>query len=173
MTFGLIDVLLLICLSGFVFYGLFFGLIRMTGVFLGTIVGAIVASRLYLSVSSILSPLFFGYENLGKVVVFLLLFSLINKLVGFGFMFVEKVFNLISIIPFLKTINRFAGGVLGFFTGSMTIGLVLYFVSKYAVLDFFIGTQLVDSKLAPVFLFFNKIILPLLPEVLKKIQSLI
>ena len=169
----IIDVVLLIILSGFVFYGLFFGLIRTVGTFLGMIIGAVLASRLYLPVAEWLDSFFFGYHNLGKVVVFLILFSLINRLTGFAFYLLDKTFNLISIIPFLKTINRLGGAVLGFLTGSLSIGLILYVASKYSILESFFGKWLVDSQFSHFFIKFADFLLPLLPEMLKKIQGLI
>lgn len=169
----IIDVILLITLSGFVFYGLFFGFIRAFGAFLGVIVGAVLASRLYLPVASMLGPLFFGLNNMGKVLVFLILFSLFNRLTGLCFYLIEKAFNLISIIPFLKTINRLLGAVFGFLTGGLAIGLSLYVISRYAILDSLMGLWLIDSNLAPMFLKFNDVLLPLLPEMLKKLKSLI
>ena len=168
-----IDVILIVILSGFVSYGLFFGLIRSLGVLVGVIVGAILASRFYLIAFNFVEPIFFGFGNLGKVLIFVILFSLINRVVGLGFYFLEKVFNVISIIPFLKTINRLAGAILGFFAGGLSIGLVLYVISKYTLLDYFIGRWLVDSSLTPMFLKFNDLLLPLLPEMLKALKSLI
>lgn len=169
----IIDVILVVILSGFVFYGLFFGLIRSFGVLVGVVVGAVLASRLYLPVSNLIDPVFFGFNNLGKVLVFLVLFSLINRLVGFAFYLVEKVFRLVSIIPFLKTINRLGGAVFGFLAGGLAIGLVLYIISRYTLLDFWLGKWLVNSTVAPMFLKFNDILLPLLPDLLKKLKSLI
>lgn len=169
----LIDVVLLLIIAGFVFYGLFFGLIRMIGSFVGLVVGAIFASRFYLLVYEFVNPVFFGYENLGKVMTFIILFSILSKLVGFGFYLLEKVFNIIAIIPFLKTFNRLGGAIFGFLVGSLSVGLVLYVSSKYAIITTFFGKWLVMSKLAPLLIFFAKVLLPLLPEVLKKIQGLI
>lgn len=169
----IIDVILLLILAGFVFYGLFFGLIRTTGAFLGVFVGAVLASRLYLPVSDWVESFFFGYVNLGKVIVFLILFSLLNRLTGFLFYLLDRAFNIISIIPFLKTINRLGGAALGFLTGSLSIGLVLYVAGKYAFLDHWFGQWLAKSEFSQFFLSFAKMLLPLLPEVLKKIQSLI
>lgn len=168
-----IDVVLIIILSGFVFYGLFFGLIRALGAFLGVFAGAILASRLYVQASDWLEPFFFGYNNLGKVMVFLILFSLFNRLTGFLFYLLDRAFNLISIIPFLKTINRLGGAILGFLTGSLTIGLVLYVSAKYAAISHWFGQWLSQSEFSGFFLGFARFLLPFLPEILKKIQSLI
>jgi membrane protein required for colicin V production len=173
MMVPLIDVVLLIVLFGFVFYGLFFGFIRSLGSLVGVLVGAILASRLYLIVFDWFQDFFMGHDNLGKVVVFIILFTLINRLVGILFYIIEKVFNLLTIIPFLKTINRLLGAVFGFITGGFFIGLILYVANKYAFIEHWVGKWLVDSFLAPIFLKFANYLLPLLPEMLKKLQSLI
>jgi membrane protein required for colicin V production len=170
---SIFDVILVIILSGFVFYGLFFGLIRTFGTFLGVIVGAVIASRFYLPIASWLEPFFFGYNNLGKVIVFILVFSLVNRLVGFAFYLLDRAFNILSIIPFLKTINRLGGLALGFLTGSLALGLVLYVASKYSILESFFGHWLQNSEVAPFLIKFASLLLPLLPEFLKKLQSLI
>ncbi|HOZ55838.1 MAG: Colicin V production protein [Parcubacteria group bacterium ADurb.Bin316] len=170
---SIFDVVLLISLAGFVFYGLFFGLIRTFGTFTGVLVGAFLASRFYLSVAEWLDAFFFGYNNLGKVLVFILLFSLFNRLTGFVFYLLDRAFNIISIIPFLKTFNRLGGAILGFITGSLILGLILYVASRYALIGYWFGDNLVDSKVAPFLLKMANLLLPLLPEVLKKVQSLI
>lgn len=167
-----IDVILVVILSGFVFYGLFFGLIRTLGAFLGLLAAAFIASRLFLPVSLWINSFFFGYANLGKILVFLILFSLINRLVGFLFYLLDRAFNLISIIPFLKTFNRLGGVILGFLTGSLCIGLFIYVISRYSLIDHWFGNWLAQSELAPFFLKFTNLLLPFLPEVLKKMRSL-
>jgi membrane protein required for colicin V production len=170
---SIFDVVLIVILAGFTFYGLFFGLIRTFGTFAGVLVGAFLASRFYLPVASWLNSFFFGYGNLGKVLVFILLFSLFNRLTGFVFYLIEKAFNLISIIPFLKTFNRLAGAILGFLTGSLILGLILYVASRYAIIGNWFGDNLVSSKITPFLLHVANFLLPLLPEMLKKLQSLI
>ena len=170
---GIFDIILLIILAGFVFYGLFFGLIRTLGSLAGVIIGAWLASRFYLGVFSWVGSLAFGFNNLGKVVVFIILFSLINRLVCFAFVILDKTFNIISIIPFLKSINRLAGAVLGFLMGGLSLGLILYVAARYAVFNSFFGDWLVNSEVAPRLIKFASVLVPLLPEVLKKLQSLI
>lgn len=173
MGMSILDTILIVSIAGFVFYGLFFGLIRALGTFVGVIAGAIIASRLFLPVSSWIEPIFFGYNNLGKVLVFIVIFSLVNRLVGFVFYLLDKAFDIISIIPFLKTINRLAGAILGFITGGFFIGLILYVASKFVFIENWFGRWLLDSEVSPFLIKFVDILLPLLPEVLKKLQSLV
>ncbi|MFA4834176.1 MAG: CvpA family protein [Patescibacteria group bacterium] len=170
---GIFDIILLIILAGFVFYGLFFGLIRTLGSLAGVIVGAWLASRFYLEVFSWVKDLSFGFNNLGKVATFIILFSLINRLVCFAFVILDKTFHIISIIPFLKSINRLAGAILGLLMGGLIMGLILYVAARYTIFNSFFGDWMVNSEVAPRLIKFSSVLTPLLPEVLKKLQSLI
>ena len=167
------DVILLIILAGFVFYGLFFGLIKTVGNLAGVIVGAFIASRFYIPVFYWAEDLFFGYENLGKVITFIVLFTIVNRIVGLVFALIDKSFGLISIIPFLKTINRLGGAVLGFVMGGLILGLILYVASRYAIIGYFAGDMIANSQIAPFLVKFAGILTPLLPEMLKKLKSII
>ncbi len=169
---SIFDVALLIVLFGFIFYGLFFGFIRTLGGLVGVFVGAFFASRFYLPVSAWASQWFFGHDNIAKIIIFIVLFSLISKITGLVFYFIEKVFNIISIIPFLKTFNRLLGAVLGLLTGSLCLGLFIYLASRYSLINDWLGNELVNSKIAPYLLKVANLLLPFLPEMLKKLQSL-
>ena len=125
----IIDIVLLIVLSGFVFYGLFFGLIRTLGSLIGVVGGLWFTLIFYLTVFDWVKNLFFGHELAGKIITFFILFSLVNRLIGFVFALLDRTFDLISVIPFLKTINRLAGAALGFIEGGLVLGLVLIFIS--------------------------------------------
>ena len=169
----IIDVILTIILFGFVFYGLFFVLIKTLGSLVGVVVGAFIASHFYIIVFGWAENLFFGYNNLGKVICFMVLFAISNRLICLIFALLDKTFHIISIIPFLKTINRLAGAILGFIEGGLVLGLILYVVARYSFIGHWIGDWLAGSQLAPFLLKFANILLPLLPEVLKKIQGII
>jgi len=170
---SIFDVVLLIILAGFVFFGLFFGLVRTLGALIGVVAGAFVAGHFYLQVFSWAEPMAFGLNNLGKVVVFIILFSIANRLTGFIFSLIDRAFDIISIIPFLKTINRLAGAVLGLLLGGLVLGLVLYVAARYAIIGNFFGDWLINSQIAPPLIKFASVLTPLLPEILKKLQSLI
>jgi membrane protein required for colicin V production len=167
------DVILLLILACFIFYGLFFGLIRTLGSIVGVLAGAFLASRYYLQVFDWIGSISFGYDNIGKVVVFILLFTIINRLVGLVFAILDRTFNIISIIPFLKTINRLAGAFLGFLEGALILGLIIYVASKYSFLPSMFGGWIVDSEMVPFLLKFVNLLLPLLPEALKMIEGIV
>lgn len=167
------DAILLLILAGFIFYGLFFGLIRTVGSLVGVVIGAWVASHWYLEFFNWAQSLAFGYNNLGKVLSFIILFVLANRLVGFIFILLDKFFHLISIIPFLKTINRLAGAVFGFLEGGLVLGLILYVASRYTLLEHWLGQAMTGSKLVPFLVKFTDVLTPLLPDLLKQLNSII
>jgi membrane protein required for colicin V production len=169
----ILDIILLFILAGFVFYGLFYGLIKTVGSLVGVILGAWGAAHFYLSFFDIIKYLFFGLDNLGKVICFLIIFVIINRLATFVFVVLDKTYNILSILPFLKTINRLAGAVFGFIEGGLVLGLALYILVKYVGADNFLGGMLIKSEFTPFLLDFIKILLPLFPEILKEMKTIV
>ena len=162
------DIILLIILAGFVFYGLFFGLIRTLGSLLGVVLGVWLAFIFYLTVFDWVKNLFFGHELSGKIVVFIILFTIINRLIGLIFAILDRTFDLLSVIPFLKTINRLAGAALGFIEGGLVIGLILLYVSQTSFSHWLNGSQV-----APFLIKFTQAVIPLLPGLLNKIKGVV
>jgi membrane protein required for colicin V production len=171
LTTNWLDVALLLFMAGFVFYGLFFGLIKTVGSLAGVVVGAWAASRLYLLFFGFAKSLAFGHDDWGKVVSFIICFVIINRLIGLIFALIDRAFNLISIIPFLKTINRLGGAILGFLEGGLVLGLMLYVIGRYPEVLGFLGNYTAKSQLTPFLLQFTGVLKPLLPELLKQIKS--
>ena len=167
------DVILLILLAGFVFYGLFFGLIRVIGGLVGVVIGTILASRYYLFVFNYLEEIFLGYDNLGKVFSFIFTFILIRKLIILVVASLNTAFNIISIIPFLTTINRIGGAILGFLQGSLILGLILFVASRYTIIEHWFGEFLVNSTIVPILIKIASVLMPLMPEILKGLNALI
>ncbi len=163
----ILDIIILLILAGFIFYGLFFGLIRTVGSLFGMVGGLWLTLIFYLDVFGWIKNLFFGHELSGKIITFFVLFTLINRLIGFIFILIDRTFDLISIIPFLKTINRLAGAVLGFIEGGLVLGLVLLFISQTIF-----SVWLNNLKVAPFLINYAKVIMPLLPGLLDRIKGM-
>jgi len=170
---SIFDVVLILFLGGFVFYGLFKGLIKLLGDVIGLIVGAWAASHYYLVAYNWLKWLYFGQENLGKVISFVIVLLVAIRLVGWLFILLQKVFDIMSIIPFLKSINKLAGGILGLIEGISVLGLIIYMASRYSFVTSFFGAQLASSQIAPLLAQAVSILTPLFPTALKMLQSLI
>lgn len=169
---SIFDVVLLLILSGFVWFGFWFGLIRSIGSLAGVFIGAYVAGIYYIDLANWIGGYIGLNENILKVIGFILVFSLVSRLVGFIFYLIEKAFKVLSIIPFLTTINRLAGALLGFAEGVLILGLLIYVVGRYSFWDF-LKIQIESSQIVPYFLKATNLITPFLPEILKKLESFI
>jgi len=169
----IIDIVLLLILAGFVFYGLFFGLIKTAGSLIGVTVGTWVASRTYLIFFGWVSNLALGHENLGKILSFIICFTIVNRLVGLIFALIDKAYSILTIVPFLKTINRLAGAVLGLIQGGFVLGIFLYIIGRYTPEGSVVAKMFSVSQFAPFLLNFGNVLTPLLPEIVKRLKSII
>lgn len=169
----IIDLILVIVLAGFIFYGLFFGLIRTFGSLATFLAGLWVSVKYYIPIAVWLNAkgIFFGYFSIGRVIVFLILFALVNRLVALGFSLLERTFNLVSIIPFLKTINRLTGAIFGFLLGMIILGLLLNFFLGLPFAGAWLAKILAKSKIMPYLVKFVAILKPLFPAAAGKIKK--
>jgi uncharacterized membrane protein required for colicin V production len=170
---AIIDIVLLLSLAGFVFYGLFFGLIRSVGNIAGLLIGAYGASRVYLIIFNWIANFGWGHDNLLKVISFIVCFTVISRVVSLVFIVIDKFYSVLTIIPFLKTINRLAGAILGLVEGSFVLGLFLYIIARYTPASSAPAEMLASSKLAPFLLNFGNALVPLLPELVQHLKSII
>lgn len=168
----LFDVILIVLLAGFVFYGLFFGLIQTLGGLFGVLAGTLVAGWLHSPIGEAIAPLFWGNAMLAKIIAFIVIFILVNRLAGFVFYLLDKAFKILRIIPFLKSINSILGGIVGFIEGAFLLGGILYIAARYPVIDW-LNNAMVGSDIARYLTIVFKLIAPLLPEAVRQIQSII
>lgn len=166
----LFDLVLLIVLGGFVLYGLWFGLIHALGSLVGVIAGAFLAGRLFDPLAHTFGWALGGNANLARIVIFFLIFTVANRLVGFAFHIADRGFRFLTIIPFLSSINRLAGAVLGFLEGSLVIGGALYLATKFPI-DPAFTAAMAKSQFAGYFLTMANAVAPLLPDLVVKIES--
>ena len=164
------DFVLLLIIGGFVMSGLWFGLIHSLGAFLGTVLGAFLAARWYEPVAEWSGFIFGDHENLARIVCFLIIFIIIDRLVGLVFWILDKTFSIITVIPFLKSINKLFGAIFGFLEGILVLGLTLYFIKLYPLGEWFTGI-VADSRVAEYLIRIGKIFLPLLPEMVNQVKN--
>ena len=128
-----LNLVLVAILAVFVGWGIGRGFIRAVGGILAFVVAVIIASRFYLTFGQLIQRWLDGYSGLVNIVSFALLFLLIGQLCGIVIAAIEKAYNLISFVPFLKSINRILGGVFGLVLGLLFTGAILYIASKYSI----------------------------------------
>jgi len=164
------DAILVLIIAGFAFTGFWFGFIHMLGSFVSIVVAAVISGRYFDFVSAKLAFLFGGHENLGRIVTFIILFLVVTRLVGFVFWLINKLFNIIAVLPFLKTINRLGGALLGLVEGIVLMSLTLYLLVRYP-LGATITNAISHSLVVDYLLNVANQVAPILPEVVQKAQA--
>lgn len=167
----LFDLILLILLGGFVMFGAWFGFFHTVGSLVGTVFGTLIAGNLYIPISNLII-VFFGDHQWVFVFTFLVLFMIVSRLIGFGFFLFDKSFNIITKLPFINSIDRIAGAVIGFFEGVIVIGLTL-FVAIHYDWGWTINNTISDSTLREWFMNASVLLQPLFPKALKELKSII
>lgn len=168
----IIDISLLVLLGGFILAGFWFGVIHMIGSLLGLVFGALIAGRYYAGAASWAAPFLGGNTNLAGILMFFLIFVLVNRLVGVLFLVVDKVFKIVAIIPFLKTFNRLLGALFGLIEGTLVLGLAVYFAGRLPVNASF-ELALRASQVAKALNVIGTLLAPLLPKALQALQSVL
>jgi membrane protein required for colicin V production len=167
-----LDLIIIVMLAGYVLGGLKAGLIQSVGGLIGLIIGAFVASRWYLDWAPKLEPIVGGSEIWSKVVAFVLIFFIVTRLVAIIVWFINKLFNLIAIVPGLKMLNHFGGAVFGFLEGALFIGLTIQFVNRLPIPESW-ANSLHNSFMVPILLGITGWLVPFLPKALKESQKAI
>lgn len=148
MLFTLVDVILIVVVAGFVMLGFFMGLISAIGALVGIILGTWAASNYFSPVADFISPYILGHEGIAKTIAFMAIFFISNRLIAIIFWFISKAFGLVSIIPFLKSINRLGGAILGLFEGIVVTGTALFIMAKFITNIPWVPQLLNSSKIA-------------------------
>ncbi|MEK7213278.1 MAG: CvpA family protein [Patescibacteria group bacterium] len=167
---SIFDLILVFIIGAFGLFGLWFGLIHTLGSVLGTVFGAYLASRYYEPVAGWLIHVTGWSENFSRVLVFIIAFVIINRLVGLAFWLVDKVLSIITRLPFISSLNRILGLVLGLFEGALTLGLIFYFIERFPLSDK-IMTYAAGSVVLPIVVPLAGVLVPLLPEALRMLKS--
>ncbi len=143
---SLLDLFIVLSIAGFFFFGLFFGLIHTLGSLIGVFVSIVLTTRFIDPVYSWVGFMFGGSE-IGKIIVFVVLFLLISRLIGLLFWVLKTVFGWFKWIPFVGFFDRLLGGVFGFLEGALVVGVVLYYAQQYLPSEALL-TAISQSKLA-------------------------
>jgi len=151
------DITLLFIIAFFVLFGFMFGAIQTFGAVVGIGAGAYIANNYY----AIGIPFVSGFVSqpmIAKIVSYILVFVVVNRLIGLVFMVLDKIFDLLKIIPFLSTINRLGGAVLGLIEGVTVVAVVLFFISGFVSKIPALNSALNASAVAPVLITIGKVV---------------
>jgi membrane protein required for colicin V production len=127
---NLVDVILILMVGGFVFFGLFFGLIHTLFSLVGSIAGVVIASQLVGPVSDRFGFLF-GGGGFGKVVVFILIYFIIARVLGLVFWLLKTMFGWFAWIPLAGVFDRLLGAAFGLVEGLLFVGVALFVALQF------------------------------------------
>ncbi|MBU1164001.1 CvpA family protein [Patescibacteria group bacterium] len=173
MFFTIFDLILLLILFIFISFSFWMGLIQTLGGIVGLFAGAWIGGMYYEQFAVWLNPYFMDHPNVARIVAFILIFTLVNRLVGLIFWLINKVFNVISMLPFLKSINRIGGALLGFVEGVLILGAIILMINRFPIGEWvmgIIGSSQVATWLEKIA---DIVISPLLPDIAVQIQNVI
>jgi len=145
--------------------GLKKGFLESLGSIFGIVIATIVASRFYPNFAG-----WFGDSNFTNIIAFLVIFSLTVKLVSLLFWVLGKLFQVITVLPFISHFDKLLGLILGLVEGILILAVVLNFFLKFPLNEWMI-TQMGASVVAGVLLKIGFIFIPLFPEALKTLKS--
>jgi len=163
MLFTLVDVIIIGAILVFGVAGFFFGLITAIGALIGVVAGAWLAGNFYLPVADWLSPFLMGHDTAARIIAFILIFTIVNRLVALVFWLINKVFKLASLIPFLGMINRLAGALLGILEGILATGLLVYAILKIGANITWLAETLDASRMAHSVVWLTSLIAEIMP----------
>ena len=167
----IVDYVLLAILAYFLIWGFRKGFAHAAASIIGIIVAVVLASRYFEELAQIAAP-YIRLEdniNLARIIVFIALLILINRLIVF---LAAALLKTLSILPLVGFFNSVLGAVAGVLEGALFLGLIIYFAGKFPF-GSIVEKFLIDSQVAPILLSVVSFIQPFIPEALRRIEGLI
>jgi len=166
----LFDFILILVLFGFTWFGFWAGLIKTFGSLIGVFVGAFFAGLWYQPMSGVVEPFIGGNAVIADIIAFILIYIIATQLFGIVVILINKAFNIFSIVPGMKLLNRLGGGILGFIEGTLLIGIILQFISRLPISVVW-ADRLADSDIVGYFAGLTGWLVPLFPKALEGLTS--
>ena len=163
---NVLDYVLLVLLLVMALLGLRRGFLQGVGRLVGLIIAFVVATHFALVLGQ-----FLGHNNWGYFIAFVIIFGLTIKLVSLAFWILGKVFQIISVIPFFRSFDRILGFLLGLTEGIITLSAMTFFLAKFPVNEWLLE-QMFGSVVVAVLLKISSVYMPLVPDTIKTIKSL-
>lgn len=166
---NIIDWVIIVFFALFVFSGFREGLIMAVGGLLGFFVAIFLATHYYAQAGDALAWMIQN-ENAQDIVGFALILIVVSK--GFGIILwaINKVFNIIAIVPGLKLLNRIGGAVIGGAQAVLILGVASNFSSFLPLTES--GQKSLENSWAADWLgAASGWLTPLFPEAIEKLKD--
>jgi len=122
------DLVLLVIISGFGLFGLWFGLAESIVSLVGTVVGIYFAARYYEPAANWIQGYTGWGGNFSKVLIFILSFIIITRVIGVIFWILKRFLRILTRAPFIHMLDRMLGLIFGLVEGSFVVGISLFFI---------------------------------------------
>lgn len=143
-----VDIILVILLLGFLVNGYRRGFILTAGQLIGILIGLFSARLWTPFVLGRLTPFFGEHNGWPYLIVFILIFIFVDQVVALIFRIINALFKILTIIPFLATINSILGALLGLVSGFTFVGGGSYIIVTYRVdptlIAFLMGSRIAE-----------------------------
>lgn len=159
------DIIVILIVAGFIWKGVRLGFIEAIGGIIGVFVGLMCAGRWWQVVATSVEPIV-NSHILATAIGWLLVFIIVNRLVALIFWVIDKVFHVIAIIPFLKSINSLLGGIVGLLEGFFVIGAIISIMVLLPMTES-LKENTAKSKFSRIFSFVNVIAQKSTPDSVK------
>lgn len=157
-----IDLILALIVLGFALWGFTSGFVRAIASLVGSAIALVITAKTYLGVAAwALPPLWQTFWM--QALVFVVLFLLVNRLIGLVVSLVDKTFHVIAFMPLASLVNRLIGFVFGFFEGLVVASACVFAVSVTPATPAWLATAIAHSSLALWIATILSFIVPLLP----------
>jgi len=150
---GLFNLVLILILLAFVGLGLKDGFIVALGRIVGAIIGFVAARTLHAPFSIILSWLL--PNNWAKTIMFLIIFVLVDRLMGWIFSALDKTYHFLAKLPFMKSANHIIGAFVGLLEGFVIIGGLMWIIKTFNLFSFvipYLDSSIVSATVYKIFL---------------------
>lgn len=158
MLFTLTDVILIIAVAFFAFLGFALGLVGLISWLVSMVLGFWLAYVFYEPIAQWLTPVFLGHVVAAEIMAFSVIFFVVNRLLTILMWLIKKAFWVIKIIPFAKSIDKFAGLFLGLIEGVLLGGLFVFVVANFLVGFDWLYLALNQSKVAHFLVYITELI---------------
>jgi len=142
----IVDIVLLLFLLGFIGAGAKDGFVHTAGRLIGSIIGFVIARAYYVPASALIG--WFVPSGWARVISFIIIFILVTRVTGFLVKLADGAFSILKFLPFLKSIDKLLGAVIGLAEGVIVMGGIIYVVKILNVLPT-VAKWLQGSLVAP------------------------
>ena len=143
-----VDIVFGLLLIGFFIGGYRKGLVVAFGQLLGVLIGFTIARHSSAWLGDLIGKWFHANAGIAHIIAFVLIFLLVDRLFGLVIGLIDRVVKILSIIPFLSTINGLLGSILGLLEGVVLLGSSVYLI-KSLYLHPTLVAWVTQSRVAP------------------------